>query len=259
MVLNGKRIVFTGTLPIKRIEAEDAVREMGGVVQKAVTSNTDIVVTAPGSKNTVKTQKAKFHSLEVWTGEEFMDLYESYKEDPGTAPTLPPPKPPSPPPPPVQKPAKKAKKMSGPSIMCYCRKGGDKVDIAKHFGYFSDSDKPALVGYCERTARNMALAPLELALPLNLCLEGADPRSIAWSLLYGLGIDESYFASAKLVPATEDAVPDDVWQVLSAHSVANAFIFTLRCKDGPQPARSPLVYGTVVEECIIGVLTVEKS
>jgi len=72
LVLEGKLIVFTGTLAMKRAEAKALAIEHGGKVGASVTGKTDIMVTGT-DVGAAKTAAAEKHGVEVWTEAKFMD------------------------------------------------------------------------------------------------------------------------------------------------------------------------------------------
>jgi NAD-dependent DNA ligase len=70
-MLNGKQIVFTGTLQMKRDDAKKQAEAAGAKVSGSVTGNTDILVCGAGV-GAKKTDDAAKKGVEVWTEEEFM-------------------------------------------------------------------------------------------------------------------------------------------------------------------------------------------
>jgi DNA ligase (NAD+) len=72
MSLDGKTIVFTGTLTTKRADATRQAREAGAttVTDDAVSNKTDILVAGPGSG--AKMADAQPKGVEVWTEEQFL-------------------------------------------------------------------------------------------------------------------------------------------------------------------------------------------
>jgi hypothetical protein len=70
MSLNGKTIVFTGTLHMKRDDASLQAEKAGAKVSGTVTANTDILVCGSGV-GAKKTDDAQKKGVEVWTEEQF--------------------------------------------------------------------------------------------------------------------------------------------------------------------------------------------
>eukprot|EP00418_Pyrodinium_bahamense_P085722 CAMPEP_0179063456 /NCGR_PEP_ID=MMETSP0796-20121207/27447_1 /TAXON_ID=73915 /ORGANISM="Pyrodinium bahamense, Strain pbaha01" /LENGTH=424 /DNA_ID=CAMNT_0020760383 /DNA_START=21 /DNA_END=1295 /DNA_ORIENTATION=+ len=69
--LDGKVVVFTGTLTMLRSLAKSKAEEAGAKVTAAVSGNTDIVIYGPGAGD--KLEKAKSLGCELWTEEEFTE------------------------------------------------------------------------------------------------------------------------------------------------------------------------------------------
>jgi hypothetical protein len=70
MSLNGKTIVFTGTLHMKRDDASLQAEKAGAKVSSTVTANTNILVCGSGV-GAKKTDDAQKKGVEVWTEEQF--------------------------------------------------------------------------------------------------------------------------------------------------------------------------------------------
>ena len=71
--LQGKLIVFTGTLQIKRAEAKAIAEANGAKVGSSVTSKTDLLIVGAGvGANKMAAAEAK--GVEVWTEEHFMQV-----------------------------------------------------------------------------------------------------------------------------------------------------------------------------------------
>ena len=71
MSLEGKLIVFTGTLAMKRAEAKALAEANGAKVGGSVTGKTDIMIAAKDAGD-AKTEAAEKKGVEVWTEEQFM-------------------------------------------------------------------------------------------------------------------------------------------------------------------------------------------
>jgi len=69
MSLNGKTIVFTGTLTMKRADATKAAEAAGAKVSGSVSKNTSILVAGPGAG--AKEADAKAKGVQIWTEEQF--------------------------------------------------------------------------------------------------------------------------------------------------------------------------------------------
>lgn len=67
--LKGLSFVVTGTLPVSRNEAQDLIRNHGGVVASSVSKNTGVLLA--GEKAGSKLAKAEKLGVEVWSWEEF--------------------------------------------------------------------------------------------------------------------------------------------------------------------------------------------
>ncbi|SKA80317.1 DNA ligase (NAD+) [Paucidesulfovibrio gracilis DSM 16080] len=78
-VLQGKRFLFTGSLPVARGQAEDWVRERGGVAAKSVSRKLDYVVA--GEKVGSKLDKARQLELEILEYDGFLRLLGLESED----------------------------------------------------------------------------------------------------------------------------------------------------------------------------------
>lgn len=70
MSLDGKTIVFTGTLNTKRADATRQAREAGATVTGSVSGKTDILVAGAGAG--AKMAEAQAKGVEVWTEDEFL-------------------------------------------------------------------------------------------------------------------------------------------------------------------------------------------
>eukprot|EP00416_Gambierdiscus_australes_P035481 CAMPEP_0171096970 /NCGR_PEP_ID=MMETSP0766_2-20121228/46468_1 /TAXON_ID=439317 /ORGANISM="Gambierdiscus australes, Strain CAWD 149" /LENGTH=249 /DNA_ID=CAMNT_0011556067 /DNA_START=45 /DNA_END=794 /DNA_ORIENTATION=+ len=67
--LSGKTIMFTGTLTMKRAEAEGLAKAAGAIIGTAVSKNTDILVCGPGAGS--KLAKAQSLGITTWDEAEF--------------------------------------------------------------------------------------------------------------------------------------------------------------------------------------------
>lgn len=75
----GKMFVITGTLPIKRSEAEAKIESLGGKTSGSVNSKTDYLITDDdpnGSRPSSKMKKALKLNIPIMTWEEFLDTVE---------------------------------------------------------------------------------------------------------------------------------------------------------------------------------------
>jgi predicted DNA-binding WGR domain protein len=70
MSLAGKKLVFTGTISIKRADAKKLAEGAGAKVMAALSANVDIVVAGGDS---VKVDDAKARGCEVWTEKKFLE------------------------------------------------------------------------------------------------------------------------------------------------------------------------------------------
>ena len=68
--LNGKQVVFTGTLEIKRAEAKKLAEKAGATVKSGVSGTTDILVA--GEKAGSKVAAAKAKGVAIWTEAQFV-------------------------------------------------------------------------------------------------------------------------------------------------------------------------------------------
>eukprot|EP00300_Choanocystis_sp_HF-7_P006189 c14540_g1_i1.p1 GENE.c14540_g1_i1~~c14540_g1_i1.p1 ORF type:complete len:318 (-),score=79.93 c14540_g1_i1:93-1019(-) len=69
--VDGKKIVLTGTLSMKRAEAKALITEAGGQVMSAVSKSTDIVVAASGSGD--KLDKAHQYGTAIWSEDDLKE------------------------------------------------------------------------------------------------------------------------------------------------------------------------------------------
>ena len=70
MSLQGKTIVFTGTLAMKRADATKQATDAGAKVAGSVSGKTDILIAGPGAGSKVSAATAK--GIKVWTEDEFV-------------------------------------------------------------------------------------------------------------------------------------------------------------------------------------------
>ena len=70
--LSGKKIVLTGSLSVPRSQVAACIESLGGIVQSAVTSETDFVVA--GEKAGSKLDKAKKLNIKIMDENEFNSL-----------------------------------------------------------------------------------------------------------------------------------------------------------------------------------------
>ena len=68
--LQGKKIVFTGTLTIKRADAKKKAQDAGAHVLSAVSGQTDIAVCGPGAGS--KKAIAESYGAEIWDEARFI-------------------------------------------------------------------------------------------------------------------------------------------------------------------------------------------
>lgn len=76
-VLSGKSFCFTGSLSMKRKEAQELVTLNGGEVKSSVGKGLDYLVQADPSSTSNKTKKAKKYGTEVISEEEFLNMLRS--------------------------------------------------------------------------------------------------------------------------------------------------------------------------------------
>mmetsp|Transcript_39679 Transcript_39679/g.105707 ORF Transcript_39679/g.105707 Transcript_39679/m.105707 type:complete len:610 (+) Transcript_39679:67-1896(+) len=77
--LQGKIVVFTGTLTMKRADATAKAKAAGATVTGSVSAKTNIVVAGPGAGG--KLDEAKAKGVEVWTEEEFIAVVDGGGSD----------------------------------------------------------------------------------------------------------------------------------------------------------------------------------
>ena len=70
--LKGKSFVFTGTMKMDRVEAQEIVRKLGGEVMSAVSSKTSYVVSGENAGS--KLEKARELGVEVINEERFLEM-----------------------------------------------------------------------------------------------------------------------------------------------------------------------------------------
>eukprot|EP01060_Flectonema_neradi_P032258 TRINITY_DN5098_c3_g1_i2.p1 TRINITY_DN5098_c3_g1~~TRINITY_DN5098_c3_g1_i2.p1 ORF type:complete len:323 (+),score=54.44 TRINITY_DN5098_c3_g1_i2:85-969(+) len=281
--LDGEFIVFTGKMAMLRAEATQKASAAGASVQGTVTGTTTLLVCAGGADNmnTTKYTKAISRGLEIWSEEDFIrvlnngprpgknnhkkfkkvknapppdsesdstsdsssssDYHKKKKQKNKSSPTSSPS-------------AKKPKPMreeDTSSIMFYCGKGGCKVKIAEQYKYHSKSEK--VVTDTDNSARHINLAPYDISPPLNAVIEG-NLDSPAWTILHALGINQKYHDSAVMEPLKPKTLgpTHPIWVKLSKAKGKDPFI--LKFKGKFAPTTSPVFFGAMRSDCIIGTL-----